>query len=129
MNGLFYLNAWYSVLKDLVFALISFDWFEIDHFNRWLINYNYSIIVSVVCSLSALTFSSLLYSKKYSEWKMEIIKDIETLIFLLWCDSPVIRPGDILFTAGYLAFQFRFSDFSCIEYCGFERWVRFPVSE
>ena len=37
MNGIICLNAWYSILKDLIFALISCAWFKIDHFNRWLI--------------------------------------------------------------------------------------------
>ena len=28
MNGITCLNAWYFVLKDLIFALISCDWFK-----------------------------------------------------------------------------------------------------
>ena len=43
MNEIICLNAWYSVLKDLIFALISCDWFIIDQFNRWLILKKYSI--------------------------------------------------------------------------------------
>ena len=34
MNGIICLNAWYSVLKYIIFALISCDLFKIDHFNR-----------------------------------------------------------------------------------------------
>ena len=37
MNGIICLNAWYSVLKDFIFALIYCDWFKIEHFKQWLI--------------------------------------------------------------------------------------------
>ena len=47
MNGIICLNPWYSVLKDLIFALISCDWFKIEHFNRWQIKKNYSISKSI----------------------------------------------------------------------------------